>query len=440
MPTMNFTSRGIDALKPTEGKQIDYFDEKVKGLCLRVSGTGRKTWTLLYKFRGLSRRFTIGTYPVFQLADARKKANELLLEIATGTDPAGEKRAYKNSMTVRELVEHYMETHSKPKKRSWKNDQRYADKELVPRIGNMKCCDVRKSDIYTILDRILTRGPVAANRTFQFIRALFNFAVQRGIISISPCYMMKAPAPETSRDRVLTNEEIAAIWEAIAFEEQQSSRPWKYLITAYFKLFVLLGQRGYEIRTMRWIDLDLDGGWWTIPAERSKNKRPHRVPLGRLSIEILKILQQKATSTWVFPSPRRQKWDVESKVGYFNNVGKATGRIRTRSGVSDFVNHDFRRTVTTHLAELGVAESLLERILNHSEPKATRKVTLRYNRYLYEKEKKAALGLWEEHVAKVTSGEGASPTTAGGLTSSAVPQAHPDSWVSPGPAASSTCQ
>ncbi|MEA3467293.1 MAG: tyrosine-type recombinase/integrase [Thermodesulfobacteriota bacterium] len=151
-----------------------------------------------------------------------------------------------------------------------------------------------------LLDKIVDRGaPIAANRTLALIRKIYNFGIERDLVEYNPCTMVKAPGKEKQRDRVLTVAEIRALWTAF----YDTLTPAMANIQ---KLRLITAQRGIDVSSMRWQDVDFETGWWTIPSEISKNTMTHRVPLSPMALDIL--LEQKkedSGSIWVFPSKKK---------------------------------------------------------------------------------------------------------------------------------------
>jgi integrase len=144
------------------------------------------------------------------------------------------------------------------------------EKDLLPRFGMRRAIDVTRRDIIALLDDIVARGaPIQANRTLEIVRKLFNWAVGRDLIEANPCHRVPKPSSENRSDRVLSEEEIRAVWGALDAETP--------LTAAIFKLRLLTAQRGAEVLTMRWDRIVNE--WWTIPAESAKNGLTHRVPL-----------------------------------------------------------------------------------------------------------------------------------------------------------------
>jgi integrase len=393
MPRIKLTDRKIRALKSTAA-QVDYWDSALPSFGIRVSTGNRKTWTIYYRFHGRKRRLTIGTYPNTTLAEARRRARNLLSRVSNGDDPAAESAVLKHAATFNDLQDTYVARHAKPKKKSWRNDVYLIKRFLLPKWRHVKACDVSQADVQAVIDAIAPSGPVLANRVLALISKLFAFSIAKKWRHDNPAHGIDKPTLERPRDRVLTPGEIWAVWNALELETP--------FIRAVFQLRLLTAARGGEIRRMRWIDLDLDTGWWTIPAEFSKNAVSHRVPLNGTACQLLESLRTwqvdrlneinrgrlkkgweiKQFSEWVFPSPRGN--------APFSWEQRAAKRIRSFSGV-DFRPHDLRRTVATLLTQHHDADRfILKRILNHVD----RDITAVYDRNRYDDQKRAAIDSW----------------------------------------------
>jgi integrase len=343
----------------------------------------------MYRPKGSQKkaRLTLGRYPAFSLADARDMVRERAVDVARGNDPNQDRRTRQQSPTFSYLAAEYIEKYAKEKKRSWREDQRVITRDLLPVWAERKAQDLQRKDVINLLDRIVARGArIQANRTLALIRKMYNWGIGRDLVEANPCTQIQAPGKEVQRDRVLSEAEIRAVW--IAFEAQSP------LISAMFKLRLVTAQRGGEVCSMAWADIDLESRWWRIPAERAKNGLAHRVPLSGLAISILEPLHERhSKSEWVFPSPVR-------RAGYIANVQKAAERIRSAADIDDFVPHDLRRTAASYMTSLGVSRLVVSNILNHVEPGVTRV----YDRYSYEKEKLGALEIWSEHLTLCVEG------------------------------------
>lgn len=385
MPTIRLTQRGIDRL--TAGKWLtDFWDQTLPGFGVRVSKTGHKTFVVRYTRDGRKRRITIGPYPAFSLADARDKARELLHAVQRGEDPQAEPVEQQPLVTFGELAADYIENHAKRKKRSWREDQRILRVDLLPHWEARCAAEIDRRDVNDILDLILQRGsPIMANRTKALVSKIYNFGIGRGLVEHNPSLGVPQPAKARQRDRVLTEDEIRAVWRAL--DEQDS------VMAATFKLRLLTAQRGVEVLTMRW--QDIDGEWWTIPAAVAKNGLSHRVPLSPQATALLTELPSAgANFEWVFPSPKKHGRPIA-------HVQKAAERLVKRSGVH-FVPHDLRRTAASHMTSIGIPRLVVSKILNHVE----QGVTAVYDRHSYDAEKREALDHWGEHLQQLASRPG----------------------------------
>ncbi|WIY24332.1 tyrosine-type recombinase/integrase [Parasedimentitalea psychrophila] len=388
MPQKSFTAHWVETIAAA-GARADYFDQKLPGLGLRVSPTGAKAWFYMYRPKGNPKktRLTIGRYPALSLADAREIVLEKALMVSRGQNPANEQRALKFASVFCDLAAEYVEKYAKEHKRSWREDERVIKHDLLPVWAHTKAQDITRRDVIALLDRIVARGSgIQANRTLALIRKIFNWGFSRDLVAHNPCHQVVAPAKERQRDRVLKEGEMRALW--AAFEQQGT------LVCAMFKLRLVTAQRGGEVCSMAWSDVDFEDGWWTIPAQRAKNGLTHRVPLSGLALSILRPLyDHRSESGWVFPSP------VKS-AGYMANTQKAAQRIREIAGIVDFVPHDLRRTAASYMTSLQVSRLVVSKILNHVEPGITRV----YDRYSYDQEKREALETWAERLADLLNG------------------------------------
>jgi integrase len=295
--------------------------------------------------------------------------------------------------TFERVAREYLERHAKPKKRSWREDARILAHDVLPRWRRRPARDVTPRDVRALLDRIVARGaPIQANRTLAVVRRVFNWASapDRALVpqGYNPCRGLERPAAERARERVLDAGEIRAIWWALDSEPVRNA--------ALFRLYLLTAQRGGEIRTMAWEDVDLESGWWTIPGARAKNGRSHRVPLSRDAVAVLRALVPTTGARWVFPTPRG------SASGYRERVYKVVDRVRRTSGVVDFRPHDLRRTAASHMTAMGIPRLVVAKLLNHAE----RGVTAVYDRYGYEQEKREAVEAWGRRVREIVAEEG----------------------------------
>jgi len=369
MSSQNLTVRMVESLKPGPSR-VEYFDRGVRGLALRVSPAGGKSWVLLYRHHRRSRRWTIGRYPTLSLADARERGRAGLRDVERGQDPAEAKWDANEAVTFAELAAKYVTEHARPRKRSWKDDDRQLRREVLPHWQHRAAREIQRRDARELVHAVALRGaPIAANRLRALLHKLFAFAIEHEIIETNPITHVPRPGVERRRNRVLTAEEIRTLWTRLDDEFPP--------MAAGFRLRLLTAQRGGEVRALRWADLDLQGAWWTIPGESSKNGLPHRVPLTAPVLEILRGLRAIARpdAIYVLEGARGKR-----------QLSEATARL----AIPDFRGHDLRRTAASQMASAGVPRLVIGKVLNHAE----RDVTAVYDRHSYVAEKRAALETW----------------------------------------------
>jgi integrase len=246
---------------------------------------------------------------------------------------------------------------------------------------NTPAADLKRTDVVRVLDALAKGGKVAmASSTAAYGRACYQWAVKRGSISENPFANLPV-APVEKRDRVLSDEELSAVWKA-------TDRPGPY--NAIVRTLVLTGQRREEVAGMAWAELDDDLSTWTIPASRAKNGVAHVVPLSVPVQALLRGFPRQAGNDLVFPGLR----------GPFSGFGKAKAQLDKASGVRDWRLHDIRRTTATGLQKLGVRLEVTEAVLNHVAGSRAGIVGI-YQRHDYASEKRAALDAWGAHVAAI---------------------------------------
>ena len=395
---MKFTNKGLQALKP-KAERYEVWESGRSGFGLRVAPTGRKSWIYLYRRERRSRRLTLGVYPRMGLAAAHKAHAIAAEAVAQGRDPGAEKitkrRVDQAALTVAELAAEYLEKWAKPRKKSWREDQRLLEKDLIPELGRKKAKDVRRRDIIMLLDQIVDRGsPIAANRTLAVVRKMFNFALQRDIVYATPCAAIIAPAKENRRDRVLSQTETVEFW--LTLPDCQMPEAAKLAL----RFLLVTAQRRAEVAGARWDEIDLEGAWWTIPGEKSKNGLPHRVPLSALALALLEEARDLAySSEWVFPAPSDQGSIPEDSL-----TASLRHNLHSFEVKESFTPHDLRRTAASHMTGSGTSRLAVKKVLNHADPD----VTAVYDRHSYDREKRLALDSWGRQLEAWVEGRGSS--------------------------------
>lgn len=387
MPSKRLTEAFVRSTAAPPGKRtIEYFDQVVSGLVLRITENGAKSWCIRYRIHGRQRRLSIGKYPRFGLADARNHARELLQRADLGHDPAIERQSLAAAPTFEELAEEFLARHVKDL-RSATEYRRIIHREFYPRWRHRKAADITRREIVKLLDEIHDRGcNVMPTRVFAVIRKMYNWGIGRDLVETSPCDHVKCPGRPQPRDRILSEKELLRFWDAC-----DVAGP---VMASMFRLRLVTAQRGMELCHMRWSDIEED--WWTIPGELSKNRLSHRVPLTPLALSLIERAANK--SEWVFPSP----WYTDTPL---KNYQKAFQRVRKTADLLDIRSHDLRRTAASHMTSIGIPRLVVSKILNHVETG----VTAVYDRHSYDREKRDALARWSVHLEQLFSGKPQAP-------------------------------
>jgi integrase len=418
MPPVKLTDRYLRHLK-TEKTQEDFWDEKFPGsFGVRVTKRGAKTFIWRYRFGGQQRRFTLGRYPVLSLADAWKMALDLLGEVNGGKDPAEKRNQGRKSKTFKELADDY-KARRLPKLReaTSKEYTRIIDTYLLPVWGKRKFESITRREVRQLLDDVKenrsrkgskknTPAPYMANQTLALISTMFNFASKEDeeYTGVNPCTHVERPAKVKSRERVLPDKEIQALWKDLDDNRLEPA-------ASVFRMILLTGQRPGEVKAMRWSAIKDEEGTafltsklkdfvWTIPDSVAKNKKEHKVPLSSTSYSVLdKLRDLTGESEYVFAAPRGGHLKYLQKM--YQRIRKSIRHAKPK-GKDDFRPHDLRRTCATNLSILGISDLTIARILNHSVPAL--RMTEIYNRYEKLPEMKEALDRWGVKLERIVTG------------------------------------
>jgi integrase len=371
LSTVRLTDTLIRSLK-SKNQRYDVYDASQPGFGIRVATSGALSWVLLTRENGRRKRITLGGYPAMSLSKAREAARVALSEVQEGT--FGRKKV---SSTFETAVKDWYAREQRARK-SFPQVEQAMRLHVLPYLGRHQIDQITKADLMRVIDRIADQGKLTqANRVRAFITRFFNWATERDLVTASPAAALPRPAVEVSRDRVLSRDELIAVWQAA----EQMGFPFGRIV----QLLILTAQRRDEVAGMRWSELDLERGRWIINKERAKNGKAHIVHLSPQALARLSKIPRRDGVDLVFTTTG------QSAVSGFS---KAKSALDARSHVSDWRLHDLRRTAATYLADdLRIAPVVVDRILNHIAG-SVRGVAAIYQRGEHLEDRKVALAAW----------------------------------------------
>ncbi|MDA8348394.1 MAG: tyrosine-type recombinase/integrase [Pseudomonadota bacterium] len=449
---MKVTTTWLEARKEPKNRpaqRTDYTVDGREGLMVRVFPSGAVSFRFRYSAPGGERRvMVLGEFGKggLSLADAHEMHAQAQRELAKGLDPLEEREKRRRAAeqaraeragadTVASLVEQFV--HRELRAERWDESRsawvktraegrkrpdaagallgyrapdaptarRKKGAKPVPtflsELGQVKAPELTKRQIIAFLDGIVDRGsPVTANRTYALLKQFFEWAAAKDLIPASPMAGVKPPGgTECPRDRILTAEEIRALWTNLDTADMAEQT------RLALKLLLVTGQRRGELTQARWDHFDLDAKLWTIPVEllksahsRRDKPEPHVVPLSDLAVTLLRRLKELAgDSPAVLPahaSKRHAKADSEGV------LSRAVRQNADHLGIAHWTPHDLRRTAASFMTKLGLPRLHVEKVLNHS----TGDIAEVYDRHDYLPGKHAALERWGNHLQAIIEG------------------------------------
>ena len=392
---MRLTATTIRSLTLPAGK-VDhvYFDDDLPGFGLRVRSTGGKTWMVQYAIAGRTRRMAFGTVAVLDPGKARQTAKDLLAQVRLGRDPAGEKirdRA-KATETVGALLPRFLQRQrARLKPRSYREVERHLLAHAKPLHALPVEAINRRAIAIRLVEIAAASGPAAANRVRTSLSAFFSWAAREGFAESNPVAFTNKAVENGSRDRVLSDAELAAIWRVVGDGQY----------AAIVRLLMLTGARRDEIASLRWSEFDLDAATITLPPARTKNWREHVIPLSAQALAVLGAQQRRIERDG---TPRELVFGHGVRGWQDWNGSKADLNARLGNAF-DWTLHDFRRSLSTALHErFGVAPHVVEAVLGHAGGHKAG-VGGVYNKALYLDERRRVLQRWADHIEQLLGGK-----------------------------------
>lgn len=351
------------------GQRAEVADSVVTGLYLVVYPSGRKTWAVRARLRGRVVKITVGSALGLEVGEARERARDALRSIARGEDP---RRA---RGTVGDVFEEWMRRDQAANRRA-ADVRRLFERDVLPRHRGDPIGDLDRRAVRELVERVVDRGsPVMARRLQSHLHRMFQWAAGVDLVESNPIAAMPKPGGETPRDRVLADGELAAVWRAC----DDLGWPFGQIV----RLLILTGARRGEIAALRWSEID--GDVVRLGSDRTKNGRPHAIPLSAPARAILGEVPRRGAR--VFTT------NGETAPSGFSRAKRRLDRLTAGEVAEPFTVHDLRRTVATGLQRLGHRLEVIEAVLGHVGG-SRRGIVGVYQRHAFEDEKRKALEDW----------------------------------------------
>jgi integrase len=431
---MKLTERKIGMLAVENGgRDRLVFDGTQRGLAVRVTASGGRTYLCQYTLHGQKWRIPLGSCSALSLADARDAAAAIMGDVAKGSNPATERKAVaaaerakraRNRLTLRVLIDDWHRLHLASRRASYAAEAVRALHSAFADALDDAAEDLDRAAVVRALDALVRRrkrkaegasdkavGAAMTGRTAAYGRAAFAWAVKRGAVAANPFAHLPIAKGTARRERVLSDDELGEIWRAAG----EAPAPYGTIV----RLLILTGQRRGEVAGMNWGELSEDLFTWTMPSERTKNGVVHVVPLSTPVNDLLRatlpnaegeakraIAERRAMIALVFPGAAGTPFAGWSKAKSALDKAILAARAKaassgTKTGlVAAWSLHDLRRTVATGLQRLGVRLEVTEAVLNHISG-SRGGIAGVYQRHDWASEKRVALDAWASHVLAV---------------------------------------
>ncbi len=432
---MKLTERKIEAetAKPGQKDRL-IFDDAQRGLAVRVTASGSRSYLCQYTLGGQKWRVPLGACSALSLASAREAAAAIMGDVAKGRNPAKERKEAaaaertkrtRDRLTLRVLIDDWHRLHLAARRPSYAAEAVRALHYAFTNALEDAAEDLDRATVVRALDALTRRrarenasgahkpkGSAMTGRTAAYGRAAFAWAVKRGAVVANPFANLPVAKSIAKRERVLSDDEIAEIWRAAG----KAAAPYGAIV----RLLILTGQRRGEVAGMSWGELSGDLSTWTLPGERTKNGVVHVVPLSAPARDLLAALlpdhpaearralaEHLADSALTLPGAVGTPfagWS-KSKAALDKTITDARAKAAKASGttaatLAPWSIHDLRRTVATGLQRLGVRLEVTEAVLNHVSGSRGGIVGV-YQRHDWAAEKRAAMDAWAAHVLSI---------------------------------------
>lgn len=389
---------------PATSKRQEIADLGLPGLYLIVQPTGAKSFAVRYSISGKGTKATLGSYPAIGLARARELAKGIIGQVTTGIDPkvAELERKQEEARLKSDKLEEVIAQYDKRRLSTLRPKTAYGYKWLLNRyLGDhmqTSIHKIRRRDYVSAINLLIEAGKVpTANRLQDAINALLTWCVNDGILDISPMAGRKQEKGETSRERVLSNDELRLVW--LAAERIGGH------YGAITRALILSGQRKLEVGGARWSEftpIGNDGMLWTIPASRTKPKREQKLIIPATLADALLTQRRVNGSDYLFTTAGDVPvWSYSKAKRQLDEAIAAIAAERGEPVPDHWTFHDLRRTAATGMAALKIDPVVVELILNHA---IGSKLAAIYNRHDPLDDKADALARWSAKVMAIVHG------------------------------------
>jgi len=361
----------IKTVRPDPDRVVVYWDTLLRGLVLSVQPSGHLAWKCVYTMRGRGPRwYSIGNAGAITLSDARKLASKILYQVAEGADPHADRLALRGRGSFEQVAKRYLEEHARKRNKSWRQADALVARYLLPRWAKLDIGNIKRTDVKAVIAAIA--APVLANQVLAAASAIFSWAMRQEIIAANPCSGVEKN-DTASRERVLSDTEIAAFW------------PY---LSASLKMVLLTGQRPGEVAHLHREHV-VDGSWWVMPGAPdprtawpgTKNAQSHRVSLSEPAHALLPDV--------LAASVRRGQMQQDMR------------DICARLGIREKVTpDDLRRTFCSKVTALGFGRDAMNRVTNHKEGG----IADVYDRHRYQDENKRIMEAVARHIVTIAEG------------------------------------
>lgn len=377
----------VDTVKVPAGKdEVIITDSAAPGLKLRVRKEGARVFIFQRRFAGQHPKITIGDAASWPLEAARKEARALAVKMDRGIDPRREQavKIEAAKTVLAGVMADYLET-CKPrlKPRTFVETRHHLEHHWQP-LHTLPIAGITRATVATRLREIAKgSGLVAADRARSALSAMFTWAVGEGLCDSNPVVGTNKNSADKPRDRILTDDEVARLWQALPDNDYG----------AILKLLLLTGCRRDEIGSLCWSEVDFEDKALRLPGLRTKNHREHYLPLPHAAVKILRSIEGR---------------DADRDLIFGMGKGGFSGWSHAKAELDEKLNfkepwrlHDLRRTFRSGLGRLGIPPHVCEATINHLPAKLIQI----YDRHTYAAEKKSALQQWAAHVEAIIAGK-----------------------------------